>query len=376
MSGFTLEPAAHRAQGTPLRISWAGNPWSLFGLCFLNFLLILITVGIYWFWARTEYRRYMWEMVRINGEPLEYTGKGKELLIGYLKLFAFIVLPLLAVIFLMRLYLSPQSPAAIVLALAINLCWPFLYFLGVFRAHRYILSRTQWRGIALGLNGNAARYAWTSMWTAFLTSFTLGWIFPWRTMALRRRITSGMHFGSVPFRFEGRAGPLYGPFTILWLCFVAFYGTLVAVLISLMRAQMQHPQRKVTFRWEDIRWEEIPHYTAFWIMLAIIAIALIGIGWFEARKLNLFARATKIGSLDTDLQASGESVLWLTVSNMFIFILSAGILRPLTQARRLRYLVTRMSFLRTADLDAVLRGPEQEGSQGAGLEAAFAIEIF
>jgi uncharacterized membrane protein YjgN (DUF898 family) len=141
---------------------------------------------------------------------------------------------------------------------------------------------------------------------------------------------------------------------------------------------MQHPQpqqRTPQIRWEDIRWADIPH-TAVWIILAVIAVALVGACWFEARKLNLFGRATKIGSLDTDLQASGGSVLWLTVSNMLIFILSLGILRPVMQARRLRYLVARMTFLGSADLDEVSRGQEQEGSQGAGLEAAFAIEIF
>jgi uncharacterized membrane protein YjgN (DUF898 family) len=378
MSDLRLETAAHRAEGTPIRIGWTGNPWSLFRLCLLNVLLIIITVGIYWFWARTEYRRYMWQMVRVNGEPLEYTGKGKELFIGYLKLFAFVVLPVIAILYGLQLALGPQNPVTLVVTLAIQLSLFFLYFVGIFRAHRYILSRTRWRGIALGLNGNAAGYAWTSVWTSLLTSFTLGWIFPWRTMALRRRITSAMHFGSVPFRFEGRSGPLYGPFAVLWLCLVGIYGAFFAILVSVvMRVQMQHPQERLPVRWwAEVRMEDIVHNPAYWIMLAIIPLVLIGLSWFEARKLNLFARATKIGSLDIDLQASGGSVLWLTVSNLFILILSLGILRPVTQARRLRYLVTRMSFLGSADLDEVLSGPEQKGSQGAGLEAAFSIEIF
>jgi uncharacterized membrane protein YjgN (DUF898 family) len=371
MSGFTLQAAAQPAQSTPVRISWAGNPWSLFGLCFLNFLLFVITVGIYWFWSRTEYRRYMWQMVRINGEPLEYTGKGKELLIGYLKLFAFIVLPLVATVFVIRLYFSPQSTAAVIVAPALYIGWSFLYFVGVFRAHRYVLSRTQWRGIALGLTGNAAGYGWKSFWTWLLTVFTLGWIIPWRTAALRRRLTAAMSFGSVQFRFEGRAGPLYGPFTVLWLCFIGFFGAFGALSASVTRARMLHPGQKVL-----LGWEEVTHHTAFWVMLAVIAIALISRCWYEARKLNLFARATRIGSPGTDLRASGESVLWLTVSNLFILILSLGLLRPIAQARRLRYLVTRMAFLGPADLDEVLRGPEREGSQGAGLEASFAIEIF
>jgi uncharacterized membrane protein YjgN (DUF898 family) len=320
----------------------------------------------------------MWQMVRINGEPLEYTGKGTELFIGYLKLFAIVILPVIAIIVGMQLALGPRHPATVGVTLVIQLSLFFLYFVGIFRGHRYILSRTRWRGIALGLNGNAAGYAWTSVWTSLLTGFTLGWIFPWRTMALRRRITSAMHFGSVPFRFEGRAGPLYGPFAVLWLCLVGLYGAFFAGLVStVMRVQMQHPQEKLPVRWwEGVRMEDILHTPAFWILIAIVPLALIGLSWFEARKLNLFARATKISGLDIDLQAAGGSVLWLTVSNLFILILSAGILRPVAQARRLRYLVTRMVFLGTADLDEVLRGPEQRGSQGAGLEAAFSIEIF
>jgi hypothetical protein len=35
-----------------------------------------------------------------------------------------------------------------------------------------------------------------------------------------------------------------------------------------------------------------------------------------------------------------------------------------------------MEFLGSADLGDVSRGPEQEGFEGAGLEASFAIEIF
>ena len=183
-----------------------------------------------------------------------------------------------------------------------------------------------------------------------------------------------MHFGSVPFRFEGGAGPLYAPFTLLWLCYVTFFSAFIVIWVAAIRAQLQRgqpiPQGQVPLHWADI-----PH-SPVWIMLALIPLALIGLSWFEARKLNVFARATKIGTIDTDLQATGGSVLWLTVSNLFILILSLGILRPITQARRLRYLVTRMSFLGSADLDEVSRGVEQEGSQGAGLEAAFSIEIF
>ncbi|MBI4725113.1 MAG: DUF898 domain-containing protein [Rhodomicrobium sp.] len=375
MSDLVLEPRTQQAKGTPISVSWAGNPWSLTGLCILNILLIIVTVGIYWFWARAEYRRYMWQMVRVNNEPLEYTGTGMELFIGYLKLFFFVLLPIIALIVAGQLALGPEHPAIVGGIALIYIGVFYLYFVGIFRAHRYILSRTRWRGIAFGLGGNAAAYAWTSIWSGFLIGFTLGWLLPWRMTALRRRLTSAMRFGSVPFRFEGGSGPLYVPFAAVWLCAIALYGAFIAGYVSVLTTVLEQGMQPTDPKLPLTVLQNLPQITVWLVLAAILALMIIG-SWFEARKLTVFARATKIGPLDAELQASGGSVFWLTLSNLLILVLSLGILRPVTQARRLRYLVTRFALLGTADLDDVLRGAEQQSIQGAGLEAAFSIEIF
>ena len=98
--------------------------------------------------------------------------------------------------------------------------------------------------------------------------------------------------------------------------------------------------------------------------------------WFEARKLNVYARATKLAGLGANLETDAGGILWLAVSNALIVFFSATILRPVAQARRLKYLVDRFSFSGSVDLDKVLLASEHAGSQGAGLEAAFSIEIF
>jgi uncharacterized membrane protein YjgN (DUF898 family) len=369
MATLQLEQAASPPQGAPICLSWTGNPWSLTRLCFLNVLLIIITIGIYWFWARAEYRKYMWQMVRLQDEPLEYTGTGKELLIGYLRVFLFVFLPLIALTAAAQIVFGPRNPIVAIGGIAVYLAILFLYFAGIFRAHRYILSRTRWRGIAFSLDEGAAGYGWTSLWTVLLSVFTLGWLYPWRTVALRRRLVRAMGFGSAPFRFEGGSGRLYAPFLILWFGFVLFYGSIVTIQIALMKAQVQQPNPAA------LRLEQFPP-AALLLIVAAIPVALIGWSWFEARKLNVFAKATKIGGLDLSLKASAGSMIWLTLSNLLILILSIGILRPVAQARRLRYLVKRMTLTGTADLDAVTKGAEKSGLQGAGLEAAFSIEIF
>ena len=217
MQDASLGPAAKPGTYTPIRVSWAGNPWSLTGLCFINILLIVLTLGIYWFWARSEYRRRMWQMVRVNGEPLEYTGTGGELIVGYLKLFFFVMLPAIAVIVAGQVFLGPNNPLIAVLISVLYIGFFLLVFAGIYRANRYILTRTRWRGIAFGLEKGAIGYAWMSIWSALLTGLTLGWLLPWRATALRRTLTDAMRFGSLRFRFEGSAGPLYGPFALVWV---------------------------------------------------------------------------------------------------------------------------------------------------------------
>ena len=39
-------------------------------------------------WARTGRRRFIWRHMEVGGSPLEYTGTGGELFVGYLKLAA------------------------------------------------------------------------------------------------------------------------------------------------------------------------------------------------------------------------------------------------------------------------------------------------
>src|ERR1041385_8862991 len=62
-----------------------GRVGELYGIYFRNLLLSILTLGIYRFWAKTRWRRYLWSHLTLLGEPFEYSGTGKELFIGFLK---------------------------------------------------------------------------------------------------------------------------------------------------------------------------------------------------------------------------------------------------------------------------------------------------
>ena len=77
--------------------SYHGDTGELFKIYLVNFLLTVITLGIYRFWGKTRIRRYLWSHIEILGDRLEYIGTPKELLIGFLIVLVFVLVPLFAI---------------------------------------------------------------------------------------------------------------------------------------------------------------------------------------------------------------------------------------------------------------------------------------
>ncbi len=92
---------------------------------------------------------------RSPARTLEYTGTATELLIGFLIAIAILV-PLNLMLFVAALSLGPVGQFAGMLS------FPLLFLLGqfaVYRARRYRLTRTIYRGVRCHQNGSALRYA-------------------------------------------------------------------------------------------------------------------------------------------------------------------------------------------------------------------------
>src|SRR6185437_13811779 len=81
----------HAARGRSARIVFTGARRDFFRLVRRGALLELITAGIYRFWLATDIRRALWSGTSVEGDPPEYTGTAKELLIGFLFALAILV---------------------------------------------------------------------------------------------------------------------------------------------------------------------------------------------------------------------------------------------------------------------------------------------
>ena len=202
-------------EGRPVvrAIAYDGRFGPLARIIVSNALLSLVTLGVYRFWGKTRLRRYLWSHVVIDGERLEYTGRAMELLLGFMV--AMVVLLLLGLVGVaINLTVNPETPpGAIIFAVSVFaqiVIFMFLIQFAIFRARRYRLSRTQWRGIRGAQSGSAVKYGLRALAWLVANVFTLGLLYPAMRMSLQRYKIDNTWFGSQKLEFSGRARHLFG----------------------------------------------------------------------------------------------------------------------------------------------------------------------
>jgi uncharacterized membrane protein YjgN (DUF898 family) len=196
----------------PGSVSFSGKRGEFRALVTRGAVLELMTVGFYRFWLTTDIRRHLWSDTAVDDDAFEYTGRGKELLIGFLFALAIIV-PVYLAYFLVSVEVSRFKAFASFPLLA------FFYLFGqfaIYRARRYRLTRTVWRGVRFWMTGSGWAYAgWAALW-GVLVGLTLGLMLPWREAALERYKMRHTHYGDLQGSFEGRGWDFFKRGWWLW----------------------------------------------------------------------------------------------------------------------------------------------------------------
>jgi uncharacterized membrane protein YjgN (DUF898 family) len=166
----------------------------------------------------------------VHGEPLEYTGTARELLIGFLIAVA-ILIPFYAFIFLLALRQDLIGQLAGVIGFLLA---TVLGHYAIYRARRYRLSRTVFRGVRFHQTGSAWLYAIMAVLWWTLVILTLGLAYPIALSRLERFKMRNTWLGNLQGRFEGSAGGLFIRGLFMWLVVVGpLIGSLVAFILAL-----------------------------------------------------------------------------------------------------------------------------------------------
>lgn len=361
MDGAT-SPVTTPTAGETLTFGQTIEPKAFIGLSLKNGLLNIITLTLYRFWGKTEVRRRVWGNVSLNGEPLEYTGKGKELFIGFLLATLVVGVPYLALI----LAIQFVSPMFILLMFPVYIAMIVLIGMAIFMTYRYQASRTTWRGVRFHLRGKASGYGWSYLGYALISGISLGWFAPVMTMKLAERIWGEMSYGDQRFTWvRAEKHNLFGPFAVAWVVGLAGYIGLIAAIIptAIGSARMgAEPSVLLFFQ-----------FYAYGLVYALVLV--IASAAYHAAVLREVAASIRFGGASFALNVKGGALLGLTLGNIAIILLSLGFLQPVAMARTVKFLITRLSSEGTVPLDQARQAPRGPKT-GEGLADAFDVSPF
>jgi len=209
-------PLVEATAPPPNGARFLGNERIFWRLLTRGAFLLLVTLGIYRFWLATEVRRFLWSNTEMAGDGLEYIGTARELLLGFLIAIALLV-PLNIVFFVSafgRGWLSQVSGLLALIVLAL------LGQFAVYRARRYRLTRTVYRGIRFHQTGSAWRYAVCAIFWWAMIGVTLGLAYPFAQASLERLKLRNTYYGDLQGRFAGSAMRLFFRGVLFWLVVV------------------------------------------------------------------------------------------------------------------------------------------------------------
>jgi uncharacterized membrane protein YjgN (DUF898 family) len=215
-------PPPLRSEGA---VRFLGKDGAYWRLRIKGAALLLVTLGIYRFWLATDVRRFLWSSTEIGGDSLEYNGLATELLVGFLFAVAILV-PLYVALAIVALEIGAVGAKSIMLG------FPLLALLAEFalyRARRYRLTRTIFRGLRFDQHGSAWWYAiYALAWWA-LAIATFGLAYPWAQASLQRYKMQRTSYGDLPGGFDATGSSLFVRGLPLWLLVVV---PLIIALVS------------------------------------------------------------------------------------------------------------------------------------------------
>lgn len=295
----------------------------LFGLFLVNVVTNILTLGVYRFWGKTRMRHYVWSQASFDGERFEYTGQGRELFRGFLRALA-VTGGLIAASQVASYSLAAVDPHLDrIIRVLLTYMMYVLVGIGMYRARRYLLSRTRWRGIRFAQTGSALTYAKTWVSTQGLNILTLGLYIPFMRHHLFSYTLNHTWFGSERVVYEGKGKELF----------------------------------------------------TYFLKPYLLLIPTLGMSWFwyQAAEYRYIAERTQLQGVRFRTAISGTELLRLTLGNWLLLIVTLGLAYPLTIIRKVNALSLHAQMDGDFEYARIRQNDQEVPVAGEGLMGVFGL---
>ncbi|WP_326534429.1 YjgN family protein [Pseudorhodoferax sp.] len=358
----------------PVRFVGSGSEY--FRIWIVNLLLTLVTLGLYYPWAKLRRLRYFYGSTEVAGRALAFHGDARRMLRGYL---------LVGLLFIAYSVAWQVSPAAgLVALLALAALWPALWRAGL----RFRLGQTSWSGLRAGFSGSAggAYRALLPLAPALVTMAMLARIdqgtqepglgqsllalslllltlalLPLLLWSMRRYQHAHLLLGSERSAVDAGRWPVYR--ALLAAALIGLAGLLLALALSFLIAGLPGgPDGPDGTRRSTLA----PALAGvFTVLLAQATVA----PYVTARLQNLFWNHTRSRHLRVHSTLRARALVMLSLKNWALIIVTLGLYLPFASIAKARLRLQAVTVQSELDADALLAGAPS-GSESAAGDAA------
>lgn len=351
----------------PLNMTFSGSGSEYFRIWIVNLLLTVVTLTLYMPWARARRLRYFMGNTLVDGQPMGFHGDPRKMFKGYVLVAVFLGLYSVAGKF--------SATAGFVAFVAVAALWPALFKSSL----QFRLGNTSWRGLRFGFSGSLGG-AYRAMLPVFIPALillgaqTLGvdtkhppqWyaiiaglvglsalvVSPWLFWNLKQYQHNHYTLGKLQTTFSASVGSFY----LLSLKVLGLALLIMAVPFGLGFAAVSGGGAR----------NAAAIFAAVLLPLFGVLLGMVCIKPFAVSRLqNLVWCQTGCTELSFESSLRFRSLLWLTLKNWLLIVLTLGLYWPfaLVAMTRLRLEAVRV----TPRIDPALL---MAGVQAASVEAA------
>lgn len=366
---FEIDPA-HQVEYQSVSIEFTGSGSEYFRIWIVNMLLLLVTLGLYWPWAKVRRLRYFWGNTLVDGDALGFHGNPRQMFKGWV---------LVAVLFGLYNWAGNLSPVAgLVAFVLLALIWPALWRSSmVFR-----MANTSWRGLRMQFVGSLrdAYMAFLPLLLAVLPFMLVSligegkgkatppfWVtgvllvsmlavvgaMPW--LLWRMKAYQHRHYVLGPLQTEFRASvrSFYGLSIKPFLVMVGASVLLGAVMFFLVFNGGKPGLKQIAY---------VPM-----VVLLFWGLFLFGLGpWWTTRLQNLVWTKTGNSQVRFVSRLGLPQMLWLSLKNGLLIAVTLGLYWPFAKVAMARLRLEAVHLRTVTDLHELLASEQPVSDEAAG----------
>ncbi len=329
-----------------IQVRFSGTAGEYFGIWIVNFLLSVVTFGIYSAWAKVRNRKYFLGNTTVDGRPFDYHARGVQILIGRAIIVAVLV------IYGVTSSISPIADGVVVVVFAAALPWL------INRGLRFNAAMTSWSNVRFRFDG--------TYWPAFrvfllypvLAIFSLYLALPFVARAAKRYTIGRHRLGGHGFAFDSRIGPFYAALFVTFVWLIVGLVVLVAMLVGSGAVEKIASATQTGGEMDDTTILISTLVAVIWF----VAIFPLGTVYAACVRNAIYAGIALEGGHRFESRIFALMLVWIAISNAIAIIVSVGMLLPWARIRVARYLCAHTYVKPAGSLDEFVGDAERRQS--------------